>query len=83
MAGTADDPIAELLTTYNELNGSTIEELHQEPSPLEFMRYVAKNTPFVARRAAKGWQASRTWSAAYLKEALADETVNVAVTPMG
>ncbi|KAK7910853.1 hypothetical protein PG985_013334 [Apiospora marii] len=43
------DPIAELITTYNELNSSVVEELAEEPSPLEFMRYVARNTPFVVR----------------------------------
>ncbi|KAJ2974605.1 hypothetical protein NUW58_g8607 [Xylaria curta] len=45
--------IVELLTTYNELNSSRIEELNEEPSPLEFMRYVARNIPLrgAARRA--------------------------------
>ncbi|KAL2135210.1 hypothetical protein VTI74DRAFT_9416 [Chaetomium olivicolor] len=77
------DPIAELITNYNELNSSVIDELEEEPSPLEFMRYVAKNTPFVVRGAAADWQANRTWSVEYLKEFLGNETVNVAVTPFG
>lgn len=77
------DPIAELLTTYNELNSFVIEELDEEPSPLEFMRYVFKNTPFVVRRAAAGWRACQTWTAQYLEDALAHEAVNVAVTPKG
>ncbi|KAK3327919.1 cupin-like domain-containing protein [Cercophora scortea] len=77
------DPIAELIVTYKELNGSTIEELYEEPSPLEFMRYVAKNTPFVVRGAASNWKATKTWSAKYLEEYLRGETVNVAVTPVG
>ncbi|KAK3685616.1 cupin-like domain-containing protein [Podospora appendiculata] len=77
------DPIAELIVTYKELNGSVIEELYEEPSPLEFMRYVAKNTPFVVRGAAANWKATKTWSAKYLGEHLKSETVNVAVTPMG
>ncbi|KAL2260455.1 hypothetical protein VTK26DRAFT_5524 [Humicola hyalothermophila] len=77
------DPIAELITDYNELNSCVIEELHEEPSPLEFMRYVAKNTPFVVRGAASDWQATRTWTVDYLKSVLGDEPVNVAVTPAG
>jgi peptidyl-lysine (3S)-dioxygenase / protease len=77
------DPIAELITNYNELNASVIAELDEEPSPLEFMRFVAKNTPFVVRDAASNWKATKTWSAQFLKDYLADETVNVAVTPAG
>ncbi|KAK0752512.1 putative pla2g4b [Schizothecium vesticola] len=78
-----DDAITELITSYNELNSSSIIELDQEPSPLEFMRFVAKNTPFVVRGGAAGWKAIRDWSVAYLKETLANEQVNVAVTPFG
>ncbi|KAK0735483.1 cupin-like domain-containing protein [Apiosordaria backusii] len=77
------DPIAELITNYNELNSSVIEELTEDPSPLEFMRYVAKNTPFVVRGAAKDWKAAKEWNVNFLKEFLKDETVNVAVTPYG
>jgi len=79
----ADDPIAELITNYNELNASVIEELNEEPSPLEFMRYVARNTPFVVREAATSWKAFQTWDANFLTETLADQQVNVAVTPFG
>jgi jumonji domain-containing protein 7 len=78
-----EDPIAELITNYNELNGSIIEELDEEPSPLEFMRFVARNTPFVVRGAAADWKATKTWTVDYLKEFLGDEPVNVAVTPAG
>ncbi|KAI1817176.1 phospholipase A2 [Poronia punctata] len=78
-----EDPIAELLTTYNELNSSRIEELDEEPSPLEFMRYVSRNTPFVVRGGARDWVATRTWDAPYLRSALAGHKVNVAVTPFG
>ena len=78
-----DDPIIELLASYNELNGSVVEELDEEPSPLEFMRYVARNTPFVVRRAASGWTACQTWNVEYLQHVLEHETVNVAVTPQG
>ncbi|KAI1111106.1 phospholipase A2 [Nemania sp. NC0429] len=77
------DAIAELLTTYNELNSPRIEELAEEPSPLEFMRYVARNTPFVVRHGARDWTATRTWDAAYLRSTLAGHKVNVAVTPSG
>ncbi|KAI0810656.1 cupin-like domain-containing protein [Xylaria sp. FL0064] len=78
-----EDSIVGLLTTYNELNSSRIEELDEEPSPLEFMRYVARNTPFVVRRGAQDWTATRTWDAAYLCSTLAGHKVNVAVTPYG
>ena len=78
-----DDPIAELIVTYNELNSSIIEELDEEPSALEFMRFVARNTPFVVRGAASGWKATQTWTAKSLEEHLQNETVNVAVTPAG
>jgi peptidyl-lysine (3S)-dioxygenase / protease len=77
------DPTAELITTYNDLNSSAITALDEEPSPLEFMRFVARNTPFVVRAAASDWKATQTWSARFLAELLADETVNVAVTPAG
>ena len=77
------DPLGELITAYFELNSTVVEELDEEPSPLEFMRYVARNTPFVVRRAAAGWKASTTWSADYLRDFLRHETVNVAVTPKG
>ncbi|KAH6686681.1 phospholipase A2 [Plectosphaerella plurivora] len=78
-----EDPLAELIVTYNELNSSIIEELDQEPSPLEFMRYVARNTPFVVRRAAVGWEAFQKWDAEFLTDTLAGRNVNVAVTPHG
>ncbi|KXH28122.1 phospholipase A2 [Colletotrichum simmondsii] len=78
-----DDPLAELITTYNELNGAFIEELDEEPSPLEFMRYVARNTPFVVRGAASSWQSNKTWDKEYLLGIFKDQTVNVAVTPFG
>ncbi|EFX06012.1 phospholipase a2 [Grosmannia clavigera kw1407] len=104
------DPLAELISSYFELNGSAIDELLDpdedvdgsiyadqqpylghgpgpgpgaEPSPLEFMRYVARNTPFVARGAASLWPAVTTWSASFLRDALASHSVNVAVTPRG
>ncbi|RYP59748.1 hypothetical protein DL769_008416 [Monosporascus sp. CRB-8-3] len=77
------DPLAELITTYNELNASVVEELSEEPSPLEFMRYVSRNTPFVVRQGGRDWPATKKWTAAYLREALSGHKVNVAVTPFG
>lgn len=77
------DPIANLINTYNDLNNSVIEELDGEPSPLEFMRYVARNTPFVVRGAAADWKASQKWNVEHLREALGHLTVNVAITPAG
>ncbi|KAK0643093.1 cupin-like domain-containing protein [Cercophora newfieldiana] len=83
MGDATNDPIAELIKNYNELNSSHITELDEEPSALEFMRFVARNTPFVVRGAAANWKATQTWSARFLEDHLADETVNVAVTPIG
>ena len=77
------DPLAELVTTYNELNSPVVEELDGEPSPLDFMRYVSRNTPFVVRNAAAAWTATKTWNAKYLEDFLRDQSVNVAVTPKG
>ncbi|KAK4127846.1 Clavaminate synthase-like protein [Parathielavia appendiculata] len=78
-----EDPLEDLIINYNELNSSVIEELDEEPSALEFMRFVARNTPFVVRSGAANWQATRTWTVNYLRELLRDESVNVAVTPAG
>ncbi len=83
MEAHVSDAISELITSYNELNSSVIEEVDGEPSPLEFMRYVARNTPFVVRGAAAGWLAARCWSAPFLQDTLAGQVVNVAVTPKG
>ncbi|TVY48595.1 JmjC domain-containing protein [Lachnellula occidentalis] len=77
------DPIAELLTTYNELNSSSLDELAEIPSPLEFMRHVSRNRPFVVRGGASDWKATRTWSVDVLKARMAGMSVNVAVTPKG
>lgn len=77
------DPLAELLIGYNELNASVVDELLEEPSPLEFMRYVSKNTPFVVRGGASTWTATKTWNLRHLNDLLRDQTVNVAVTPKG
>ncbi|EMC97941.1 hypothetical protein BAUCODRAFT_67414 [Baudoinia panamericana UAMH 10762] len=75
--------ITSFLEGYHELNAAVIDELSEQPSPLEFMRYVARNRPFVVRRVATDWQAYRRWDAAYLRQMMADEQVKVAVTPLG
>lgn len=77
------DSIVELITSYNDLNSSSIEELDEDPSPLEFMRYVARNTPFVIRQGAREWSATKNWKAEYLLKALQGHHVNVATTPYG
>jgi hypothetical protein len=72
-----------LIDEYNELNISTIDELSEEPSPLEFMRYVAKNRPFVVRGAAKNWKACKRWNVEYLAAVMGNSPVKVAMTPKG
>ncbi|CAI6100475.1 unnamed protein product [Clonostachys chloroleuca] len=79
---TSQSALEELISSFNELNGGEVEEIHGEPSPLEFMRYVSRNTPFVVRGAASTWKATQLWDSAYLKNVL-QQKVNVAVTPHG
>jgi jumonji domain-containing protein 7 len=79
----ANQQLVDLITNYHELNASVVDEFLEEPSPLEFMRYVAKNRPFVVRGGALHWKACQEWDAEYLRRALKGETVNVAVTPSG
>ena len=73
----------DLITTYHDLNSTQIDTLHEEPSPLEFMRYVARNRPFVIKNGAADWPARKKWTAAYLKDAMQGQTVNVSLTPHG
>ncbi|KUJ22207.1 phospholipase A2 [Mollisia scopiformis] len=80
---TGSDPIVSLLTAYNELNPASVDELTEVPSPLEYMRCVARNRPFVVRGGAADWEATKTWDVATLKELLKGQTVNVAVTKKG
>lgn len=77
------DSIAELITTYHELNSSVVEVISESISALEFMRCVARNRPFVFRGGASNWEATRTWNVSTLKEMLKGQSVNVAVTPQG
>ena len=75
--------IASAIATYRELNPAIVDELEEEPSPLEFMRYVARNRPFVVRQAAMDLPAVMKWNEQYLRDAMNGENVNVAVTPRG
>lgn len=79
----ADIALEALISTYNELNLNVIQELDDEPSPLEFMRFVARNTPFVIRGGASSWKACQEWNSAYLLSALKGQLVKVANTPYG
>lgn len=72
-----------LLETYNDLNANVVDILQDDPSPLEFMQYVARNRPFVVRGGASSWKASQRWSASYLRDVLGSAEVNVAITPHG
>ena len=71
-----------MLTAYHELNGD-IHIVAEEPSPLAFMRYVAKNRPMIVRQGCSKWRAVSEWDAAYLREVMKDKPVKVAVTPYG
>lgn len=75
--------ISELIFSYHELNGASIDELAEEPSALEFMRAVASNRPFVVRGGAANWRAIQNWYASYMREKMQDREVMVAVTPKG
>ncbi|KFH46293.1 JmjC domain-containing protein-like protein [Hapsidospora chrysogenum ATCC 11550] len=75
--------LRELIATFNDLNTPAVEDFDEEPSPLEFMRFAARNTPFVVRGGASSWPSAHKWSPEYLKSALHGQTVNVAVTPHG
>ncbi|KAI9698721.1 MAG: hypothetical protein M1836_003831 [Candelina mexicana] len=75
--------VSDLLTTYNDLNSSSIDILTSEPSPLEFMRYVSKNRPFVIRGGASNWPATKKWNAEYLVRAMEGNKIQVAITPCG
>ena len=78
-----EDLTTEMLTSYNELNGSIIEEFHSEPDPLQFMRHVANNRPFVIRGGCSDWPAVQKWDCQYLRNVLAQTLVRVAVTRHG
>ena len=72
-----------LIEDYYELNPNKIDVFDEEPSALEFMRFVAKNRPFIIRGGASDWQACRKWNINYLKDTVGDRLVKVAITPKG
>ncbi|KAL8660520.1 MAG: hypothetical protein Q9202_006475 [Teloschistes flavicans] len=80
---TAEEALVELISAYHELNGNYVDELEQPPSPLDFLQYVARNRPFVVRKAAVTWPAVSLWSSDYLAAVMKDSTVKVAITPSG
>lgn len=80
---TASQAIAELLTSYHELNADFVDELVESPTPLEFMRSVASNRPFVVRKGISHWAALQKWNADYLKQKMGNTPVEVAMTPFG
>ncbi|KAI1001750.1 hypothetical protein K3495_g6452 [Podosphaera aphanis] len=77
------DPMRQLLSDYAELNAAEIDVLHEAPSALEFMRYVALNRPFVIRAGAAAWPATRQWTKDTLAAKMNGQRVNVALTPTG
>ncbi|KAL9101160.1 MAG: hypothetical protein Q9163_003562 [Psora crenata] len=78
-----DSPMRELIQTYHSVNPSTIDEYFTEPTPVQFLRYVAKNRPFVIRGGCHGWAAVQKWDLKYLREAMGDREVDIAETPYG
>lgn len=72
-----------LLETYNETNSELVDILLVEPTPLQFMRFVAKNRPFVVKGGCLGWAATREWNVSYLEKSMQDAKVEVAETPYG
>lgn len=78
-----EGPLENLLKTYHELNAAVVDELLEQPSPLQFMRYVTHNRPFVVRNAASDWHAVNRWNANYLQTRMDGQVVQVAVTPKG
>ena len=75
--------VRELISAYQDLNPPNVDELKEEPSALEFMRYVTRNRPFVLRKGAKEWKACRKWNDQYLRKSMEGFAVNIAITPSG
>ncbi|MCJ1478792.1 hypothetical protein MMC13_007476 [Lambiella insularis] len=75
--------LEELVADYHELNSEFVDEIYEQPSALEFMRYVAKNRPFIVRGGALHWPAIQKWNFDYLITVMKNQLVNVAVTPHG
>jgi jumonji domain-containing protein 7 len=54
------------------------------PTPLQFYReYVSQNKPVIIEGAIAGWPAFTKWSNEYLRDALKNDDITVAVTPNG
>lgn len=77
------DAFEAAITSYNDLNIPEVAELYSNPSPLEFLRFVARNLPFVVRGGACDWAAVEKWNVDYLKDVMRDQEINVAITPLG
>ena len=80
---TSRQAIVGLLSSYHELNVDFVDELVDPPSPLQFMRYVAANRPFIVRKGISHWPALSKWNSKYLREMMGSTSVEVAVTPLG
>lgn len=77
--------LIELLENYHDINSASVTELREEPTPLEFMRFVARNQPFIIRRN-PGPQFQKTlklWNASYLCQRMSSQPITVACTPNG
>lgn len=74
--------VKSLLVSYHELNPATVDEFTEAPSPLEFMRYVALNRPFIVRGGISDWPAM-SWNVERLVAAMGSSKVEVACTPSG
>lgn len=72
-----------LIKSYHELNSEHIDVLDSEPSPTQFMKYVAKNRPFLLKAGCSAWPAVRKWNRAYLTKRMGKGAVNIAITPHG
>ena len=73
----------DLLETYFETNNENIDYLFENPSPLQFMRYLVKNRPFIVKGGCLTWPAVEKWNFGYLAQMMGDAEVDVAETPHG
>jgi jumonji domain-containing protein 7 len=75
----------ELLDNYHDINSQSVTELLLEPTPLEFMRFVSRNQPFIVRNNSNPtWRRiCKTWTPSYLSQKLFNTNVTVALTPKG
>jgi jumonji domain-containing protein 7 len=86
---TVHDALKGLLESYHDINSQSVTELTREPTPLEFMRFVSRNQPFVIRNNPNSKQGTlfektlERWNVQYLGEKMAGEEVTVAITPSG